>query len=184
MKTKRGRPRGSKYPQPDNIFKGMWSAQFGKIGAAAAMHIVIKCPHREIRYLESLPPDMMSTKWDKQRLKRTHRDLKNWNPEVGQLIGEKIASGDSAFFHELALAIEAISKGGRSQTHSVRRYLALERKLACDLWGEPFTLKALRDYYALHKHKIDSSTLSKIHQWAKSAEGWRKLPDIPDQQAV
>jgi hypothetical protein len=176
MNRKRGRPRGKVFPQPDNVFKGSWTAEHGQIGASAAMQVVVLCPYQEIRRIEKLPPEKRSV-LDKQALELRRRYLKKWNSEIGQMIGEKIAAGDQAFFRELAAVVESLSDK-RRQLHSARRYLALEYKLDCDVWGETFTLKGLRDYYTRHKHKTDSSTLSKIYRWAKSAD-WRKLPAIP-----
>jgi hypothetical protein len=162
MKRKRGRPRGKVFPQPDNLFKGFWNADFGKIGSSVAMEIVMMCPHADSR----------------RKLRRGV--LKKWNSEIGQMVGEKIASRDHAFFDDLATAIETLNKN--ENPHSIERSIALDYKLRCELSHQPFTLKGLRaDYRRRGKEKMaeDSSKLSKIYRWAKSAE-WRKLPAIPE----
>jgi hypothetical protein len=176
MKRKRGRPPGRKFPQPDNIFKGLWNADFGKLGTSTAMHIVIMCPYREISRIEKLPPKKRSA-WDKRALALRKRYLKKWNTEMGQMAGKKIAAGDYTSFREFAAAIE-ILEDKNQQPHSARRSLALEYKADCDAWGVPFTSKGLGDFYRRRKHKIDSSALSKMYRWAKSAL-YRKLPAIP-----
>jgi hypothetical protein len=165
MKRKRGRPPGKKFPQPDNIFKGMWNATFGKVGASEAMHVVMGCPYRGSPRIESLP--------------QRRRYFKTWNAKVGQLIGEKIGTGDHAFFRDLAIAIETLNKN--EDPHSIERSIALDYRLDCEMSNQPFTLKGLRaEYRRLGKKQIaeDSSKLSKIYRWAKSAK-WRKLPYLP-----
>jgi hypothetical protein len=176
MKRKRGRPPGKKFPQPDNIFKGKWNAALGKLGVSAATHIAMMCPHRVIRHMEKKPPEKRSS-WDKRGLELRRRYLKKWNAEMGQIVGERIAAGDYTFFHELAAVIETLEDKNR-KTHSVSRSLALDYKLGCDTFGAAFTLKGLRNFYAQRKHKIDSSTLSKMYRWASSAAS-RKLHAIP-----
>jgi hypothetical protein len=107
MNRKRGRPRGKVFPQPDNVFKGIWTAEHGQIGASAAMQIVVLCPYQEIRRIEKLPAEKRSV-WDKQALELRRRYLKKWNSEIGRIVGEKIAAGDYPFFQELATAIESL----------------------------------------------------------------------------
>jgi hypothetical protein len=60
MKRKRGRPPGKKFPQPNNIFKGMWNATFGKLGASEAMHVVMMCPYREVSRIQNVPVGKLS----------------------------------------------------------------------------------------------------------------------------
>jgi hypothetical protein len=177
MNRKRGRPRGKVFPQPDNVFKGLWIAKHGQIGASDAMQIVVLCPYQEIRRIEKLPAEKRSVR-DKQALELRRRYLKKWNSEIGRMVGEKIAAGDYPFFYELATAIESLTNKN-DVPYSVERLLALDYKLDCDIWGQTFTLKGLRAHYVLRgKGKIDSSKLSKLYRWAKSAE-WRQLPAIP-----
>jgi hypothetical protein len=176
MNRKRGRPRGKVFPQPDNVFKGLWIAGHGQIGASAAMQIVDLCPYQEIRRIEKLPVEKRSVR-DKRALELYRRYFKKWNPEIGRIVGEKIAAGDYTFFRELATAIESLTN--KKHPYSLERLLALEHKLGGDIWGQPFTLRGLRAYYRRRGiKKIDSSKLSKLYRWAKSAE-WRKLPAIP-----
>jgi hypothetical protein len=163
MKRKRGRPTGKKFPQPNNIFKGMWNAAFGKIGVSEAMHMVIGCPYREGNSLD-------------------RRKREGWDSQVGQIVGKKIAAGESAFFHELAAAVESFTRK-EDEPHSIERQLALDYKMDCEFCGQPFTLRGLRAFYDRHgkdKEKIDSSKLSKLYSWARDAE-WRKLPRVPEQ---
>lgn len=177
MNRKRGRPRGKVFPQPDNVFKGFWIAKHGQIGASDAMQIVVLCPYQEIRRIEKLPAGKRSVR-DKQALELRRRYLKKWNSEIGRMVGERIADGDYTFFRELSAAIERLTDESH-ESYSVERLLALEHKLDCDIWGQTFTLKGLRARYVLRgRGKIDSSKLSKLYRWAKSAE-WRKLPAIP-----
>lgn len=165
MKRKRGRPPGKKFPQPKTIIEGMWNADFGKVGVSEAMHVVMGCPYRESPWIEGLP--------------QRRRFFKKWNAEAGQLIGEKIATRDHAFFQDLATAMETLNKN--EEPHSIERLMALEHKLNCELSHQPFTFKGLRAYYRRHgKEKMaeDSSKVSKHFRWAKSAK-WRKLPYLP-----
>ena len=46
MNRKKGRPPGKVYPQPDNIFEGIWNARWGKIGTSETMQIAMFCPYR------------------------------------------------------------------------------------------------------------------------------------------
>ena len=97
MNRKRGRPRGKVFPQPDNVFKGLWIAKHGQIGASAAMQIVVLCPYWVIRRIEKLPAEKRSVR-DKQALELRRRILKKWNSAIGRIVGEKIAAGDYPFF--------------------------------------------------------------------------------------
>jgi hypothetical protein len=79
MKRKRGRPPGKKFPQPNNIFKGMWNAAFGKIGVSEALHIVMGCPYREGNSLD-------------------HRKRVGWDSQMGQIVGKKLPPVTPHFF--------------------------------------------------------------------------------------
>ena len=101
--------------------------------------------------MEKLPPEKRSAE-DKRRLELQRRYLKEWNAEMGRIVGERIAAGDYTFFHELAAVIEAL-EGKNQQPQSISRSLALKYKWLCDELGWPFTLKGLRDFYAQRKHE-------------------------------
>ena len=94
-----------------------------------------------------------------------------WLRRIGPILGKKIVAGDGEFFRQLGDAVDEFSKESR-QIESVRRYLAVDCKLYCDITDTPFTCKALRDYYKRHNpaDDIDSSTLSKMRRWARSSE--------------
>jgi hypothetical protein len=154
----------------------MWNAKFGKIGLSPAMHIACMCPYYDTSRIEKLPPEKRSA-YDRRVLKLARGYVRKWNPAMGQIVGEKIAAGDYTFFEDLAAATKNLADKGREH-HSIRRYWALEHKLDCETWGAPFTLKGLRRHYAEREHKIDSSTLSKMYRWARSAD-WHKLPLLP-----
>ena len=174
MNTKRGRPKGKKYPQPHNIYEGMWVASFGKLGASQAMRVILFCPFSEIDRIQEIPPKSR-TRWDKQILRWDLRYLKKWNREIGTVVGQRIAARDHDFFRQIADALEEVSKENHLPCDKDRRHLALDHKLDCHIDGKPFNLKGLRDVYRRNGVKIDSSTLSKLYRWAQSAE-WRKIP--------
>jgi hypothetical protein len=179
MKRKRGRPPGRKFPQPSNVFEGMWNATFGKLGASEAMHVVMMCPYREVGCIEHLPVGKLS-KTKKRTLELRHRQFEKWNSEIGKMVGEKIAAGDYTFFHDLAAAVESL-RDKEDAPHSIDRLLALEYKLECEGWGQPFTLRGLRAYYdrrGIGKKNMDSSKLSKMYSWVRSAVP-SKLPGLP-----
>jgi len=183
MNRKRGRRPGKVYPQPDNIFEGIWNAHWGKIGTSEAMLIAMFCPYRlwgprklalwEKEALKGLP----RAPWSKKLLKQLGRRLEKWDCEIGPCIGRKIATGDYQFFHQLGAAVEELAKE-EPQAHSLNRLFALEYKLLCLTVGQPFTVKGLGNFYGQRGHRIDSSTLSKMYHWARLAKV-RKLRAIP-----
>ena len=187
MNKKRGRPPGKVYPQPDNIFEGIWNAQHGKIGISESMHVAKFCPYWATVPLKLAPREKEALKHvervapgDKRSFKQLEQLLKKWDCAIGPVIGRKIAAGDHQFFHELGDSVEQLAKESH-EADSPSRLFALEYKLFCLTWGEPFTLKGLRSYYRKRGHRIDDSTLSKVHKWARSATLPRKLPAIPDE---
>lgn len=154
MKKRRGRPRGKVFPQQDNLLKGRLVATYGKIGESEEMVIATCCPHSYIH--------------DDEKNKELRQLRETWNCDIGSIIGQKIISRDHEFFRRMADSVEALAKfnGSASPTRSH----AVWYKIICHLQHEPFTLMGLRNYYEERGRKVDSSTLSKIYRWAKSAE--------------
>jgi hypothetical protein len=167
MKKKRGRPPGKAYPEPVSAIQGLWIAGYGKLGASEAMLVVQLCPHRDIEKIERIPLEKRN-RWHKQILRNARRYLQKWNREIGTIVGQRIVAGDHDFFRQLADVVEKFSSSDQ-RIRKDHRSLATSHKLDCDADGEPFTLKGLRDYYKRNGHRIDSSTLSKMYRWARSA---------------
>jgi len=173
--SRRGRPRGKEYPQPDNLTKGFLIAQFGKIGASEEMVVVFQCPYRTIDQLQK-------SRVLRQVLNVVERDRKQWDAEISQIIGQKIVAGDHHFFRRMADAVEAVSQTKFEHVKSPR-YHALDYKLSCYAQGIHFTQKGLRPYLGSKGVSIDSSTLSKIYRWASGAKLYL-LPLIPSALGV
>lgn len=156
MNRTRGRPREKSYPEPNNLIRGDLIADFGKLGASEAMHIVHTCPLRMLHWTEKVPPHPSH----KQFVETIYRFFEDWASGVGVLIGEKIRCGDIQFFRDLAKATEEISKKDR-EPNSLRRSLAIRYKLECELLArEPFTQAGLMRYYKAHGHRIDRRAAS------------------------
>jgi hypothetical protein len=152
MKRQRGRPKGKQYPEPKTILEAFRIARYRKLGASEGMWVVICCP-----------------------LLAAH-NINQWNREIGTLVRQRICARDQEFFRQIADAIEVRSSRELPNIER-RRYLAIQYKLDCAGQGKPFTRRGLRDFYNRHDpgQRIESSTLSKIYKWAKSAE-WRGIP--------
>jgi hypothetical protein len=169
MKRKRGRPPVKSYPQPHTIADGYDIAIYGKIGASEAMGIIRDCPYPTTEFIRIDSPHsraQVGTKYFRSALNFAD----GWALRIGPIIGQKIASGDSEFFRQLADAVEKFSEG--EENMETRRYLAIGYKGTCDRMGVPFTRKGLRNYYNCYcpGQTIDSSTLSRLFKWAQSAK--------------
>ena len=93
-------------------------------------------------------------------LRRALEHLKEWEHEIGVIVGQRIAAGDSEFFHQLGDALERsraglsvdFSRGVSSrdcirfdgQIDNVRRFLAISHRWDCYMMTVPFTSKGPR----------------------------------------
>ena len=153
MKRGRGRPSGRVFPQQDNWVKGRLVAQYGKIGESDEMVIVAFCPS----YIH-----------DDSKFKELMAIREKWDREIGSIIRQKIISRDHEFFRRMADAVKA--KAEFKGVASPSRSHAVWCRIICRIEHQPFTLSGLRNYYKKCGHMVDSSTLSKMYHWAKSAE--------------
>ena len=169
MKRGKGRPKGKEYPQPRTVADGYDIAIYGKVGASEAMGIIRDCPYPTTEFIR-IDSSQSRAQVDRKRFRSALNFADGWALRIGPIIGQRIASGDSEFFRQLADAVEKFSKG--EGTMEKRRYLAIAYKVTCDRMGVPFTRKGLRDHYnrEYSGQTIDSSTLSKLFKWALSAK--------------
>jgi len=168
VKGKRGRPLGKKFPEPHTLDEGFDIATFGKTGASRGMAFVRDCPCATIDWIRKKTPKTRS-RAEKLFLQRGPEFITKWATRMGPYLCERIAAGDGKFFREVAEALEERREGRTIE--DFRRYLALQYRFDCHyIENKPFTSKGLWAYYCRHNHKIDSSTLSKIIRWVRSAE--------------
>jgi hypothetical protein len=170
MKRKRGRPREKSYPEPDTTSEGFDIAVYGKIGGTEAMAIVRGCPYITVDWIQKKKP-VKRDRAEREYLKRAPEFAEKWAIKIGSLLGKKIVEGNSKFFFELAQAVEKYSKDP-APIENLRRYLAIQHRWECYVRGVPFTSKSLGEYYSVHNPRdtIDSSNLSRMAKWARSAE--------------
>jgi hypothetical protein len=170
VKRKRGRPAGKKFPEPSTLEEGFDIATFGKIGASRGLKFVRDSPCATIGWIQQKNVQQRS-RGEKLFLERAPEFIEKWAARVGPYLCERIATGDAKFFREVAEALEETKEG--RPIENIRRYLAMEYRFNCRyIDKKPFTSDGLSKYYRHHKQIIDSSTLSKIMRWAKSAEVW------------
>jgi hypothetical protein len=170
MKRKRGRPSGPKYPHPHTTSEGTDIAVYGKIGGTEAMAIVRHCPYSKVDWIKR-KKRRERDRFDREYLKRAPEFAEQWAIKIGPLLGKRIVEGDAKFFHELAEAVEKYSQDPYP-IENFRRYLAMQHRFESYIRGIPFTSKSLREYYRLQNPRdiIDSSTLSRMFRWARSAK--------------
>jgi hypothetical protein len=188
MKRKRGCPPVKSYPQPQTLREGLEIAAYGKLGSSEVMAILRHCPYWNINRVQWTAVKNR-TKEGKELLSRELPHLERWENEIGVIVGQKIAAGDSEFFRQLGDALERsregisvdFSRGTAAQDcvrfdgqiDNVRRFLAISHRLDCYMTRVPFTSKGLRDYYRRYNQNMDSSTLSKMWRWALSADDYQ-----------
>lgn len=188
MKRKRGRPPVKSYPQPQTLREGLEIAAYAKLGSSRVMAILRHCPYWSINRVQKTAVKNR-TKEDKELLSRELAYLERWEHEIGVIVGQRIAAGDVEFFHQLGDALERSREGisvdfarGTSardcvrfegQIDNVRRFLAISHRWDCYMMTVPFTSKGLRDYYRRYNQNMDSSTLSKMWRWARSANDYQ-----------
>jgi hypothetical protein len=170
MKRKPGRPPEKSRPEPQTIGEGTDIAVYGKLGASEAMAFVRDCPYPTIDYIQR-KASRKRDRVDKDYLRGAPEFAEQWARRIGPIVGKKIVAGDGRFFRELADAVEECSKSIRP-IEDLRRYLAIQYRLICYANDLAFTSKGLRDYYRRYNpgDNVDSSTLSKIMKWARSAQ--------------
>jgi len=133
MKRTRGRPKGKKYPQPDDLFDGYWIAKFGQLGASEPMQVILVCLYADFNRLQIRPPTIYvdrsgllperpnfhqrktrlprnCTGEDEDRREAALRHLHQWNHEIGTVVWQRIVAGDHEFFRQLANGLEEVSK--------------------------------------------------------------------------
>jgi hypothetical protein len=66
-------------------------------------------PIRGSARIEKIPADKR-TREDQDVLRASTAYLKDWNREIGTVVGERIPAGDYEFFNQLADAIKGTSK--------------------------------------------------------------------------
>src|SRR5437588_12036974 len=128
MKRNRGRPKGKKYPQPDDLLTGLTIATYGKIGASEAMRLILVCLHADFVDIETRPPKRCAREGQPRRWMA---QVNHWKREVATVVWQRILVCDHEFFRQVAEALEQIFTRDQPQQGLSPRFLALLCKWYC-----------------------------------------------------